>query len=122
MAHFLAAQSDCDDSKRSGTCEREPAAVADRSLAAPPKANERTPRLRFRILICIAIASIGIAIFAIGLTTWALRSDAVADAVSDGGNIATVLAEQTARSVQSIDLILSEVQDHVNNLAATAPD
>ena len=67
--------------------------------------------MRLRFLICVAIAFIGIAVVAIGVTTWALRSDAVADAVGDAGNIATVLAEQTTRSVQAIDLILTDVQD-----------
>jgi len=56
---------------------------------------------------------VAIAVTLIGLTVWTLRSDAISDSSDDAGNIATVLAEQTSRSLQSIDLVLSEIQDHV---------
>jgi hypothetical protein len=50
---------------------------------------------------------------AIGLTIWALRSDAIQEANNDTGNIAAVLSEQLARSIQSVDIVLSDVREQV---------
>jgi len=69
-----------------------------------------------RNLILIASGLIGGAVVAIGLTVWGFRSDAMDDAVNDANNIATLLAEQTARSVQSIDLALTELRDRFTPL------
>src|SRR5262245_36205517 len=79
----------------------------------------RVQRVTIRGLICIASALIGLAVGAIGATIWSLRNDAIADAVNDTGNIATVLAEQTARSVQSIDLVLIETRERVASFDTT---
>ena len=54
------------------------------------------------------------AAIAIGLTILWLRSDAIADASRDTGNLATVLAHQFENSVQSIDLVLTEIRDKEN--------
>jgi diguanylate cyclase (GGDEF)-like protein len=51
------------------------------------------------------------AIAAAGGTIWQLRADALAEAQRDTSNLALVLAEQTERSVQAIDLVLRELQD-----------
>ena len=59
---------------------------------------------------------------ALALTIWWLRSDAIDGASKDAANLAIVLAEQTNRSVQSIDLIVDEVQDHLKQLGVTTPD
>jgi diguanylate cyclase (GGDEF)-like protein len=82
----------------------------------------RRRRANFNSLISVAAGLIGLAVLAIGLTTWGLRSDAIEDAANDTGNIATVLAEQTARSVQSIDLILVEIQQRIAELGVEKPD
>ena len=82
----------------------------------------RRRRLTFRNLICVAVGLIGLAVIAIGLTIWGLRVDATEEAASDTGNIATVLSEQTARSVQSIDLILIELQERIATLGAVTSD
>jgi diguanylate cyclase (GGDEF)-like protein len=63
-----------------------------------------------------------LAVIAIGLTIWGLRVDAIEEAANDTGNIATVLAEQTARSVQSIDLVLIELQERIASLGAATSD
>jgi len=65
--------------------------------------------LSFRGLLMLALGMIGIVVTASALTVLALRSDAIKDATSDTGNIATVLAEQTARAVQAIDIATSEI-------------
>ena len=81
--------------------------------------SKRNGHASIRGLICVAVGFIGAAVVAIGLTVWGLRSDAMDEAANDAGNIATVLAEQTARSVQSIDLVLTELQERVAALGAT---
>jgi diguanylate cyclase (GGDEF)-like protein len=74
---------------------------------------DRRRQLKFRGLIGIAAALIALAVLAIILTIFGLHGDATQDAERDAGNIATVLAEQTTRSVQAIDLTLAELQDKV---------
>ncbi len=50
---------------------------------------------------------------AIGLTIWELRSDTIRNADTDTGNIAAVLSEQLARSVQAVDITLSEIREQL---------
>ena len=82
----------------------------------------RADRSRFRFLIAIAAGLLGAAVLAIGLTVWWLRADSVGDATSDTGNLATVLAEQTNLAVQSIDLVINEIQERLENLGARTQD
>ena len=72
------------------------------------------PRLSFRGLLLLALGLIGVAVVAIAVTLAALRDDAINDAVNDTGNLATVLAEQTARAVQAIDIAISEIAERVS--------
>jgi diguanylate cyclase (GGDEF)-like protein len=73
--------------------------------------------ISFRSLITIAVALIGAAVVAIGVTVVALRNDALSDAARDAGNIATVLAEEGASSVQSVDIIATELKDELLRLS-----
>ena len=59
---------------------------------------------------------------AIGATIWWLRSDAIADSANNSNNLATVLAHQIDNSVQSIDLVLSEIRDREEVSGAQAPN
>lgn len=68
-------------------------------------------RLTFRSLICIALGLIGLGVVAIGLTVWALRDDVLSGASADTANIAAVLAEQTSRSVQMVDLVATDIEE-----------
>jgi rhodanese-related sulfurtransferase len=68
-------------------------------------------RKHFRILSYVALGLITLSVLAIGLTIWGLRSDAIEDAQTDTTNIATVLSEQLARSIQSIDIVLTDVRE-----------
>src|SRR5471032_1114597 len=79
-------------------------------------------RSGFRNLVVVAAGILGTAVLALGLTVWWLRSDAIDDASKNATNLAIVLAEQTSRSVQSIELVLNEVQDHIKRVGATTPD
>ena len=58
----------------------------------------------------------------IGFTVWTLRSDAIRDESNDVGNIATVLAEQTSRSLLAVDLVLTEIQDHLSHAGIASAD
>ena len=82
----------------------------------------RADRTRFRFLVAIAAGLLGAAVLAIGLTVWWLRADAIEDATKDSDHLAIVLAEQTNRAVQSIDLVLDEIQERLENLGARTQD
>jgi PAS domain-containing protein len=75
--------------------------------------RQRQRRITFRTLICVAFALVALSVMAIGLTIWGLRSDAIRDADTDTGNIAVVLSEQLARSIQSVDITLTEIKEQL---------
>ncbi len=68
-------------------------------------------RVSFRGLLLVALGLIAVALVAIALTIVALRNDTIQDAVNDTNNLATMLAEQTARAVQAIDNAMSEIAE-----------
>src|SRR5665811_589074 len=82
----------------------------------------RADRSSIQKLVVIAAGILGTAALALSLTVWWLRSDAIADATRDTGNLATVLAEQTNLAIQSIDLVLNEIQERLENLGARTQD
>src|SRR5262249_39588421 len=71
--------------------------------------------------IWVAAGLIWAAILATGLTVWGFRSDAIEGAANDVNNIATILAEQTARCVDSIHSTLIDLRQHVVALRPTDP-
>ena len=75
----------------------------------------------FHNLLAVAVGLTCSAALAIGLTILWLRSNAIADASRDTGNLATVLAHQFENSVQSIDLILNEIRDKEEPRALQEP-
>jgi hypothetical protein len=82
---------------------------------------DRKRQLKFRGLIAVAAALIALAVFATVLTIVGLHGDAMQDAQRDAGNIATVLAEQAERSVQAIDLTLTDLQDRIATANVATP-
>jgi diguanylate cyclase (GGDEF)-like protein len=66
--------------------------------------------LSLRRLWWAAIVLLGVSAGAVGWTIWQLRNDAIDAAVTETGNIATLMAGQLARSVQSIDVLLKEIK------------
>jgi len=76
----------------------------------------------YRRLFVVAIGLTCTAALAIGLTIWWLRSDAIADASKDSSNLAIVLADQTENSIQSIDLVLTEIKNYEELLGTKTPD
>src|SRR5471030_926501 len=75
-------------------------------------------RSPFHILLAGAGVLIGAAGLAIGLTIWWLHALAVREASANAGMLATVLAEQANRSVQSIDLALSDLKKELESANA----
>ena len=57
-----------------------------------------------------AILLLGVSGSAVVWTIWQLRADAISAAVSETGNIASVLAVQLSRSLKSIDTVLLEIK------------
>jgi len=78
--------------------------------------------MTFRTLVGLAIGLIIIGMIATAATIWAWRRDTTTAAVRDISNISTVLAEQTSRSVQSMDLVLSDMIDKLQAMGALTPD
>src|SRR5665647_709683 len=74
----------------------------------------------FRKLFVVAIGFTCTAVLSIGLAIWYLRVDAIRDASRDTGNLAGVLAEQIANSIQSIDLVLTEIKGQAESRGARA--
>ena len=70
----------------------------------------RAGKLRFHFLLAGAAGLTCAAAVAIGLTINWLRADAIGAASRDSSNLAVVLADQIANSIQSIDLILNEIK------------
>jgi PAS domain-containing protein len=77
--------------------------------------------LSLRILIGVSSGLLAIAIAATIATVWALRNDTIEDAMADAGNIASVLAEESARSVQAIELMITEIQAEITRRTGGEP-
>jgi diguanylate cyclase (GGDEF)-like protein len=83
----------------------------DSAAAAPASAGDGVMEtLPLRRLWWAAILLLGLSVSAVVLTIWQLRADAISTAVSESGNIASVLANQLSRSVQAIDSVLLDIK------------
>src|SRR5215510_11210036 len=67
-------------------------------------------------LSVVAILLLVIAAGSLGWAVWQLRVDARRDAYEETGNLAVVLAGQLSRFLQTIDVVLAEVRDDLNDL------
>jgi diguanylate cyclase (GGDEF)-like protein len=61
-------------------------------------------------------------VVAIGATIWNLHGQAIAEARRTTDNLATILAQQTQRSILAIDLVLREMQEFVGRLDLLSGD
>ncbi|HUB13992.1 MAG TPA: EAL domain-containing protein [Acetobacteraceae bacterium] len=80
-------------------------------LQALQRLNQQASRAS--ALIYGAVLLITAAVLAISITVWHMRGEALSAAFGNTGNLAIVLAEQTDRSVQAIDIVLRDIQDDV---------
>jgi PAS domain S-box-containing protein len=62
-----------------------------------------------------------IAAAAAALASWDLRQDAIANYQENSKNLAVVIAEQTSRSLQAVDLVLEEAQARIATVGVTTP-
>jgi diguanylate cyclase (GGDEF)-like protein/PAS domain S-box-containing protein len=76
----------------------------------------------FRFLRAVAVGLIGTATLAIGLTIWWMHSNAISDAFENNDNLAVVINEQLANSIQSIDLVLTEIKGQEEILGEQTPN
>lgn len=65
---------------------------------------------------------IAITLIAACLTIWDLREDRIADEMRDAQSLGVVLAEQTARAIQAVDLVVQQTQAMVQAKGVQAPD
>ena len=79
-------------------------------------------RVAFHGLIWVVVGLIALAVIAIGVTAWGLRSDQIEAGIRETDRIATVLADQTQRSVAAIDLALEDVKARVGSLEIETPE
>jgi diguanylate cyclase (GGDEF)-like protein len=61
-------------------------------------------------------------VLAIGVTLLGLRRTMLADAWVGTDDLAIVLAEQTSRSVQAVDIVLRDIQERIAALGVTTPE
>ncbi len=66
--------------------------------------------MSLRRLWWAAILLLGVSAGAVGWTIYQLRNDAIDAAVTESGNIATILAGQLSRSLQAIDAVLVDIK------------
>ena len=78
-------------------------------LAADAGGGSRSSRW----LPLVGVALILITIVASAITVWDLRADAIANYRRDTANLGVVLAEQTSRSLQAVDLVVQIGRAHV---------
>ncbi len=78
-------------------------------------------RVAFHSLIWVIVGLIALAAAAIGATAWGLRSDQIAAGFRETERTATMLADQTSRSVAAIDAALNDVQSRVGALGIDTP-
>jgi diguanylate cyclase (GGDEF)-like protein len=76
---------------------------------------------RLRRLWWAAILLLSISAGAVIWTIWQLRADAISAAVSETGNIASVLADQLSRSLKSTDTVLLEIKRSVEAPGIESP-
>ena len=75
-----------------------------------------------RRLSLVGLALIGITILTTGFAVWDLRENAVADHRQEMKNLSFVLAEQTARCLQAVDLVIQEAREHALATGIKTPE
>src|SRR5205085_10786752 len=88
------------------------------SLLGMPKRLSRTSRR----LSLTGFLLIGITIAGAALAIWDRYADTLAHTTEETGKLSLVLGEQTARSIQAIDLVLQEMQAKVPAAGTEAPE
>jgi diguanylate cyclase (GGDEF)-like protein len=93
----------------------------ERASEAPTDIHSSPKAIPLRRLWRAAMLLLGLSVGAVGFTIWQLRNDAIENAISDTGNIATVLAGQMSRSLHSIDTMLLEIKSASKGVDISTP-
>jgi PAS domain S-box-containing protein len=75
-----------------------------------------------RGLVLGGCLSIAVTIIAASLAIWDLREDRITDVMKDAQSLGVVLAEQTARTIQAVDLVVQQTQAMVLGGGVQQPD
>src|ERR1700675_653456 len=93
----------------------------DAATVSGPAAAAVIQTIPLRRLWWAAILLLGVSASAVVWAIWQLRADAISAAVSETGNIASVLAVQMSRSLKSIDTVLLEIKQSVERHDINSP-
>ena len=91
------------------------------SVATGTTAGALSQAIPLRRLWWAAVLLLGLSVSAVAWTIWQLRADAIGAAVSESGNIASVLAGQLSRSLESIDATLLEIKQSAEKRDIASP-
>ncbi len=80
------------------------------------------PDRSVRGLLFACLVLIALVLAAAGISVWDSRRHAIEEAQNRLGQLGTVLAEQTARAVQSVDLVLQATRDQILTSGIDTPD
>jgi PAS domain S-box-containing protein len=75
--------------------------------------------LRLSFIGVVVVAGI---MLAAAVSIWDRRDEAIAQSRREAGNLGTVLAAQSARSLQAVDLVMQETMARVRSTGAATPD
>jgi signal transduction histidine kinase/CheY-like chemotaxis protein/HPt (histidine-containing phosphotransfer) domain-containing protein len=74
-----------------------------------------------RLLALIGASLVLLTILGAAFALWKLRQATEEDTQTDLSNVTLVLAEETARNIQAVDLALREIQDHIAQMQLATP-
>ena len=74
-----------------------------------------------RRLIIVGVALLLAMVLAVGIALWNMRVVALEDARANDAKLGTAIAEQTAQSIQAIDVILQQLRTQVTEQAPPSP-
>jgi diguanylate cyclase (GGDEF)-like protein len=101
--------------------------TAPMSVTSRSKLGRAIARLGVQLGRRAALSRVGaalvvVAVAAIGMTVWDLRRATLADQIASTDNLAIVLAAQTNRMVQAVDIVLRDVQERIVAVGVTTPE
>ena len=91
-------------------------------VAVTSSALSRLTRLSTHGLSAAVVSLLVAAFVAVGFATWKFRADAIEDSVANVRNLSLVLGGQVERSIQSIDITLIDLLEHIALASVSGED